>query len=81
MFSFEKLDVYQLSLDFAKQVANYKKPTSRSLGLIDQIKRASTSISLNIAEGSGRYGKGEKNNFTRLQRFCLRMCTVNFTFA
>lgn len=64
MFDFENLDVYQLALEFAKQVAISTNNAPRGQwSTVDQFRRASTSISLNIAEGSGRYAKGEKRQF------------------
>lgn len=55
--SFEDLEVWQLAIGLAVKV--YKLtllfPKSETYGLIDQLKRAVTSISANIAEGFGRY--------------------------
>lgn len=54
MYRFEKLQVWQKAMDFCKLV--YKKtndfPDEERFGLISQFRRASTSIPLNIAEGS-----------------------------
>lgn len=64
MFDFENLDVYRLALDFAKNVAKSMENAPRGhWSLVDQFRRASTSIALNIAEGAGRYPKGEKRQF------------------
>jgi four helix bundle protein len=64
MFDFENLDVYKLALDFAKQIAQATETAPRGhWSLVDQFRRASTSIALNIAEGAGRYAKGEKKQF------------------
>lgn len=53
-FDFERLDVYQESLEFVHMVfsitKNYSKEIQYSLG--DQFRRAALSISNNIAEGS-----------------------------
>lgn len=59
MFNFEKLRVYEDSLEFVNRVYEIIKvlPTDERYGLIDQIRRASTSIVLNIAEGSSRTKK------------------------
>lgn len=55
MYKFEKLRVWSDSLLLIKscyQLCN-ELPKSEEFGLISQLKRSSTSISLNIAEGSG----------------------------
>jgi four helix bundle protein len=56
MRTHEKLDVWKKSVDFA--VAIYKAtesfPKEEKFGLISQIRRASVSISANIAEGAAR---------------------------
>ena len=69
-FLFEKLVVYQKSLEFLK---NTQKLSNRLKGrltysLIDQMIRASSSIPLNIAEGNGRWHKKEKQQFFRIAR-------------
>lgn len=68
-FEFEKLDVYQLSLDFL--VKADKISTSLPKGrayLKDQLQRASHSILSNIAEGVGEYAPKEKARFYRIAR-------------
>jgi four helix bundle protein len=59
MFSFEKLRVYGDSVEFVSHVYDLTKkwPTDERFGLVDQMRRASTSIVLNIAEGSSRTKK------------------------
>ena len=55
--SFEDLEVWQIATDLAVKV--YKLvlyfPKDERYGIIDQLKRAVTSIAANIAEGFGRY--------------------------
>ncbi len=55
MYNFEKLMVWQESMKLAKMSyeLSEKLPKEERFALIDQLKRAVTSISLNIAEGSG----------------------------
>jgi four helix bundle protein len=68
-FEFEKLDVYQASLDFvvhADEIAE-KLPRGRSY-LRDQLRRAASSIPSNIAEGVGEFAPKEKARFYRIAR-------------
>ena len=55
MHKFENLRVWQESVVLIKLIYLFckKLPTSERNNLIDQIKRSSTSVALNIAEGSG----------------------------
>lgn len=64
MFDFENLKVYQRSLDYNKEILTFLKVNSSvDLFLQNQLKRAVTSISLNIAEGTGRKTTPDKRNF------------------
>jgi len=68
-FEFEKLDVYQVSLDFvatADEIAE-ALPKGRAY-LKDQLRRAANSIPSNLAEGVGEYAQSEKVRFYRMSR-------------
>ena len=54
MYKFEKLEVWQLALDYVDQVYTLTEalPDRERYNLISQMRRAATSIALNIAEGS-----------------------------
>jgi len=58
-FHFESLTVYQRALQFAKKIylVTQKWPIEHRYGITDQLRRASISIVLNIAEGSSRTRK------------------------
>ncbi len=64
-FSFEKLKVWHRSVDFSGNIYDLTKsfPKDEQYGLSSQIKRASDSISLNIAEGSTGQSKKEYQKF------------------
>ncbi len=63
-FAFEKLLVYQKSVDFADAVCVATEQFQRGYGfLVDQLNRAALSISSNIAEGNGRFTKADRKHF------------------
>ena len=74
-FDFENLKVYQKGLEYVdlvyKMTLNF--PKTEVFSLTDQFKRASISISLNIAEGSGG-SKVEFNRFLKIARRSIREC-------
>jgi four helix bundle protein len=61
VFPFEKLDVWQLSVDLADYVLELLEafPPNRHLRLVGQMEAAVTSPAQNIAEGKGRQYKKE----------------------
>ncbi len=72
-FNFENLKVWQNSIQFSKNIYVLTKtfPKNEIYGLTSQIRRASISIPLNIAEGKGRYHKKEFIQFLYLARGSL----------
>ena len=69
MFDFEKLEVYAKVREARSRLyvlLSDKKQIDRSIQ--DQLKRASLSIALNIAEGSGKFSKADKRNFFTIAR-------------
>ena len=69
-FPFENLDVYKKALDFVESIEtlNTNLKGKASYSLIDQLSRAALSIPLNIAEGNGRWHKGDKRQFFWIAR-------------
>ena len=60
MLSFQNLDVYQRSADLLTVVAEITGAVPRgSAATCDQLKRAATSVLLNIAEAAGRTGPAD----------------------
>ncbi len=55
-YRFEDLDVWKIGMKIVREVYRITKkfPKSEAYALSDQLKRAGTSIVLNIAEGSGQ---------------------------
>src|SRR4030067_3038722 len=76
-FDFENLKVYQKALEYVDFVYKITKnfPKTEVFSLIDQFKRASISICLNIAEGSGG-SKTEFNQFLKIARRSVRECVA-----
>ncbi len=74
-FDFENLKVYQKALEYVDFVYRITKdfPKEEMFSLADQFKRASISICLNIAEGSGGT-KAEFNRFLKIARRSVREC-------
>ncbi|HHK41564.1 MAG TPA: four helix bundle protein [Planctomycetaceae bacterium] len=74
-FAFEKLHVYQRAVDFADAVCSITEEFPRGYGfLVDQLNRASLSISANIAEGNGRFTKADRKNFFGIARGSVQEC-------
>ena len=82
VFDFEKLKVYQKSLDLIDCVYDLTDtfPAKETYNLTLQFKRAANSISLNIGEGSGGSRK-EFIKFLTISRRSLRECVVCTTIA
>jgi four helix bundle protein len=82
VFNFEKLLVYQKALDFIDIVYDITAafPLNEKFNLIDQFRRAATSIALNIGEGSGGTDK-EFNSFLRISKRSIKECVVCSSIA
>jgi four helix bundle protein len=68
MFNFEKLDVWQKSIGLADLTYQFTKsfPADERFGLTNQMRRASVSISSNIAEGCSRGSKADFRRFIEI---------------
>ena len=77
MFDFEKLEVYQVIKSQNLKVLTFiSKSTSIDIFLKDQWKRASLSILLNLAEGTGRMSVQDKKHFYTLARGSVFECVA-----
>ena len=69
--------VYQASIEFYQGCRKLSLPSE----LKDQLNRASSSVSLNLAEGYGRISKGDKKRFYRIALGSLREGGAVFDLA
>lgn len=67
-FRFEELDIWQLSVEFCGKIYDVteKFPKDELFGLTSQLRRAATSIPLNIAEGTSRSSRKEFSHFLEI---------------
>ena len=74
--TFEDFPVYMKSLGLIKEIDQLcKKIKGKELFFLkDQLKRAASSVVLNMAEGSGKWTKKDKGNFYRISRGSVYEC-------
>ena len=69
MLDYERLDVYQCALQFAALAFQILEKMPRGHGeLSDQLRRATISIPLNIAEGAGKTTERERARYHAIAR-------------
>jgi len=68
--TYRDLEVWRLSMDQAVHVYRLTKsfPKDEQFGLISQLRRAASSVPLNIAEGNGRTSSKEYSRFLSIAR-------------
>lgn len=78
-FYFEKLEVWQKARAFTKEIYQITMtfPDSERFGIISQLRRASSSIGANIAEGVHRNTNKDKARFVNIA-FGSAMEALNF---
>ncbi len=75
MLDHEKLDVYQISIEFTALAVKIAESIPRGCSsLADQLKSASLSIPFNIAEGCGKTGKKDKKKFYSIAKDFAMEC-------
>ncbi len=67
-YRFEHLDIWKGSVEFSEEIYKIVKkfPKEELFALSDQLRRASVSISANIAEGSGSDSNKDCRNFVSI---------------
>ena len=76
MFDFQNLEVYKKSKVFYKNCKVLIEQKKFNKVVNDQLLRASFSIVLNIAEGSGRFSKADRRNFYVIARSSIFECVA-----
>lgn len=76
MFDFRKLTVYSTAKEFHGKCRSLIHEKNFDKYVIDQLGRASFSVPLNIAEGSGKFSKADRRNFFVISRASLFECVA-----
>ena len=77
LLDFERLDVYQCAIEFLAFSVRITAHMPRGQAdLRDQLRRASTSIPLNIAEASGKTGAADRARFHAIARGSALECAA-----
>lgn len=81
--SFEDLEVYKLARKLRNRIYELTKklPNDEKYNLVDQMRRASLSLTSNIAEGYGRYHYQENIQYCRQARGSLYELLDHLTVA
>jgi four helix bundle protein len=75
-FGHEKLDVYREAISFSAWIGKFLAAISARAAAKDQLDRASTSISLNIAEGNGKFSPNDRSRFFEIARGSALECAA-----
>ncbi len=79
MFDFEKLELYKKAKELNHEVLAFLRENKTIDNYLrDQLKRASISTVINIAEGSGKFSKADKRNFYTVARGSVYECVSLF---
>lgn len=81
--SYRELKVWQMGIHLAKECYELTKifPKEETFGLTSQIRRSTTSIPANIAEGYGRETTGEYVQFLRIAQGSLKELETHLIVA
>ncbi len=76
MFDFQKLEVYKKAKTFHRSCKKLIAEHAFDKYVNDQLSRASFSVILNIAEGSGKFSKRDRRNFFVISRASIFECVA-----
>ena len=67
-YNFEKLEIWNLAIKLSVNIYRLTNnfPKEEKFGITNQLRRASYSISANIAEGTSRFGEKDKARFIQI---------------
>ena len=75
----ETLNIYPKSIDFIEWISSkIMSKLRRDPKIADQLSRASSSIALNIAEGSGKHTEKDKRKYYAIARGSAMECSAIF---
>jgi four helix bundle protein len=78
MLSFQKLDVYQRSIDFLAFARRLLQRVPKGhADLVDQLRRAAQSIPQNVAEGAGKTTRPDKAKHYTIARGSAMECAAH----
>ena len=81
MLIYENLEVYKKAFAINQKVYRFLKGNTTIVRYMrDQLGRASLSVQLNIAEGSGRFAKKDRRNFFVMSRSSALECASIIEF-
>ena len=84
LFTFERLETWQLSKKFVIQIYSItnKFPSNEKFGLVSQLNRAAVSIASNLAEGTSRTSKKDQAHFSQIAFSSLMevLCQLSIAF-
>ncbi len=76
LFDHEKLEIYQESLAFIAWLEPLMQKLPKTIAVLDQLDRASTSIVLNLAEGNGKFTSPDRCRFFDIARGSALECAA-----
>lgn len=76
MFKFLDYNIYSKARSFNLRIREYLKDSELDYPTMDQMRRASLSVVLNVAEGSGRFLEKDRRRFFIMSRSSIFECVA-----